>query len=228
MPHFLAQAPTGPAVPLSDLVQTMHAHAARLRALYGRVGETYSRYSASAQARKQWQDACSDVHEAYGDLFFPGGGLAWEQFIDGSSADVGCALAFLQADPWYPRSGYHKQVVWHRFKRTVLTREELRLLEGVALDYLGRHVRREFWHMVRFVRLRGGADFWQCVEQMASDPVRSARAIKATWLVLARQNQPVHRAIAGEVRRARYQPGYQAVLDFRNLAVHWEGPGRRC
>ncbi|MGV3681123.1 MAG: hypothetical protein ACO1PM_15575 [Acidovorax sp.] len=130
------------------------------------------------------------------------GGQAWEQFIDGCSADVGCAPAFLQADPWYHRSGYHKQVVWHRFKRTLLTREELQLLEGVALDYLGRLVRREFWCMLRFVRLRAGAGFWQRVEQMASDPVRLAPAIKATWLVLARQNEPVPRAIANEVRRA--------------------------
>lgn len=205
-----------PAVPLSDLVQTMHAHAARLRALHALIGETYAQHSASAAACKQWQDACTDFHGAYGDLFFPGGELAWEQFIDGSSPDVGCALAFLQADPWYHRSGYHKQVVWHRFKRTVLTRDDLQLLEEVALDYLGRLVRREFWHMVRFVRLRAGARFWQRVEQMASDPVRSAPAIKATWLVLARQNKPVHRAIANEVRRARYQPGYQAVLDFRS------------
>lgn len=154
------------------------------------------------RARKQWQDACADFHGAYGDLFLPGGGQAWEQFIDGCSADVGCAPAFLQADPWYHRSGYHKQVVWHRFKRTLLTREELQLLEGVALDYLGRLVRREFWCMLRFVRLRAGAGFWQRVEQMASDPVRLAPAIKATWLVLARQNEPVPRAIANEVRRA--------------------------
>lgn len=206
----------------------MHAHAARLRALYDRIGETYAQYSASAAARKQWQDACNDFHDAYGNLFFPGGELAWQQFMDGSGRDVGCALAFLQADPWYHRSGYHKQVVWHRFKRTVLAREELRLLEGVALDYLGRRVRREFWHMARFVRLRGSADFWRRVEQMASDPVRSAPAIKATWLVLARQNKPVHRAIANEVRRAGYQPGCQTVLDFRHLAVHGEGLGRRC
>lgn len=219
MPHFLAQAPLEPAVPLSDLVQTMHAHAARLRALYARIGEADAHSPTSAEAHKQWQDACTDFHGAYGALFFPGGEQAWAQFIDGSSPDVGCALAFLQADPWYHRSGYHKQVVWHRLKRTVLTREELQLLEGVALDYLGRRVRREFWHMVRFVRLRAGAGFWQRVEQMASDPVRSAQAIKATWLVLARQNLPVHRAIAREVRRARYQTGYQAVLDFRNRLV---------
>ncbi|WP_436179670.1 hypothetical protein [Acidovorax sp. LjRoot66] len=206
-------------MPLSDLVQTMHAHAARLRALYGRIGETCAECLASAAANKQWQDACSDFHDVYDDLFFPGGGLAWEQFIDGSSPDVSAALAFLQADPWYHRSGYHKQVVWHRFKRIVLTREELQQLEGVALDYLGRRVRREFWHMARFVRLRGSTDFWQRVEQMASDPVRSAQAIKATWLVLAGQNKPVCRAIAGEVRRASYQPGYQAVLDLRSLAV---------
>lgn len=202
-------------MPLSDLVQTMHAYAARLRALYACIGETYAHRSASVAANKQWQDACTEFHGAYGDLFFPGGELAWGRFIDGSSPDVGCALAFLQADPWYHRSGYHKQVVWHRFKRTVLAREELRLLEGVALDYLGRRVRREFWHMVRFVRLRGSTDFWRRVEQMASDPVRSAPAIKATWLVLARQNKPVHRAIAKEVRRAGYQPGYQAMFDLR-------------
>ena len=219
MSRFSPQAHLEPALPLSDLVQTLHAHAARLRALYACIDETYSNPSASAAAHKQWQDACTDFHEACGDLFFPGGELAWEQFTDGSSPDVKCALAFLQADPWYHRSGYHKQVVWHRFKRIVLSREELQLLEGVALDYLGRRVRREFWYMARFVRLRGSTEFWQRVEQMASDPVRSAQAIKATWLVLARQNKPVCRAIAGEVRRASYQPGYQAVLDLRSLAV---------
>lgn len=218
MPHFFAQAPTGPAVPLSDLVQTMHAHAARLRALHDRIGETYPQGSRSPARRQQWEDACSDFHAQYDQLFFPGGGDAWAGFMSGhpSGRHVESALAFLQADPWYHRSGYHKQVVWNRFKRIFLAAQEKAVLEQIALQYLGRRVRWEFWHMARFVRLRGSDEWWQRVGSLARDPVRSASAIQATWLVLFKENQPVRHAIHREILRTRYEPGYQAVLDFRN------------
>lgn len=189
-------------------------NAEELRRLYARIGETLPHRSTSAAARVAWESACREFHDRFDDLFFPGGEIAWSGFVRGDSAFVENALAFLEADPWSFRSGYHKQIVWRRLKTMSLSAEDHRRLEQVALSYLPKRVRWEFWHMAKYMRLRGGPEFWETVEKLATSAERTAGAIKATWLLLVRANAPVRRCIWRELLRAKYEPGYKPTLDF--------------
>jgi hypothetical protein len=185
-----------------------------LRRLNERIGETLPHRSSSAAGRAAWEAACREFHDRFDDLFFPGGERAWSGFLRGEAAFIENALAFLEADPWSFRSGYHKQVVWRRLKRLPLNAEDHRRLEQVALSYLAKRVRWEFWHMAKYMRLRGGAEFWETVKGLATSTERTPSAIKATWLLLVRANAPVRRCIWRELLRAKYEPGYAPTLDF--------------
>jgi hypothetical protein len=199
-------------------MKELHALALRnakeLRRLNGRIGETLRHRSSSAAGRAAWESACKEFHDRFDELFFPGGEPAWSRFIRGEAAFVENALAFLEADPWSVRSGYHKQVIWRYLKRLSLREEDGRRLEDIALLYLQKRVRWEFWHMAKYMRLRGRPEFWETVEALALSTERTAGAIKATWLVLVRANAPVRRCIGRELLRAKYETGYAPALDF--------------
>lgn len=189
------------------------ANAEKLRALTARVNETVDRRWHSAADKVAWETACREFHSQFNHLFFPGGIRAWTAFMSGESGAIDPAIAFLEADPWSFRSGYHKQILWNKLKRASLTLTETGRLEAVALNYLEKRVRREFWHMARFVRARGSDSFWQTVETFATAEARSPRAIKATWLLRSRRNEDIRRYVANDLRRARYEPGYVPSLD---------------
>ena len=189
-------------------------NAKELRRLNDRIEETLRNRSASPTGRAEWSAACAEFHERFNDLFFPGGDEAWAGFLQGRVGYIEHALAFLEADQWSFRSGYHKQIVWRRFKRLLLSKDELDRLEQAALSYLPKRVRWEFWHMAKFVCLRGSETFWQRVEGLASSAERSPSAIKANWLLLTRANVPVRSLVGHELLRAKYQPGYTPALDL--------------
>ena len=202
---------------MNDLQALALRDANELRRLYRRIDETLRHRSSSKEGRAAWEAACGEFHARFDDLCFPGGAEAWSGFGRGEAAFVPHALAFLEADPWSFRSGYHKQVVWRRFKRFLQSEQELQRLEQVALSYLPKRVRWEFWHMAKFVRARGQPDFWNSVLLLAASTDRSSSAVKANWLLLVRANVPVRRLIQRELLRASYQSGYTPVLDLPNL-----------
>jgi len=199
---------------MSDLITHVTANAERMRALSARIDETVRLRATSATHRAEWEAACADFHRQFDELFFPGGSQAWLDFTKGKSPEVEPALAFLEADPFSFRSGYHKQILWNRFKQIFLFPHEKQRLESVALSYLNKRVRWEFWHMAKYVRLRGSLEFWQSVTQIAVAGPRSSAAVKAYWLLLVRNNQPIRRRIGSELLRAKYEHGYKPLLDF--------------
>ena len=203
--------------PSRDLVL---ANAKRLRELNARISETVKLRSRSAAERAEWELACSNFHAQFGNLFFPGGEAAWESFVQSERSGVEAALVFLEADPRSFRSGYIKQIVWDRLKRfAALSAHDLSRLESVAFEYLQKPALREFWHMCKFMRLRGSSQFWSHVESLAADPMRQPPAVKASWLLLARANLPIRRKIQSELRHAKYNPAHQPKLDFYQPAA---------
>lgn len=191
----------------------IRANAARLQALYSRMQETARLRADSLSARAEWGAACAEFHAQFGGLFFPGGEAGWSAFLTNDGEGIELAVLFLEVDQYTFRSGYHKQIVWDRLKKINLTPDEHQRLEVVALAYLHKRVRREFWHMISFMRQRASSSFWQRVAILEADGDH-AIARKARWVLLARNNVPVRGWIGNELLRAKYQPGYIPQLDF--------------
>jgi len=192
-----------------DLVKKNSAEIERLRR---RIDETCRVRSRSRMDRDAWSQACVDFHGAFGELAFPGGEPMWSSFIAGEHAGIEAAIVFLEADPYFFRSGYLKQQLWHRLKRFPLTGEQSLRVEAVALGYLRKPTLCEFWRMVRYVRRCGSAQLWGVVNSLAADE-SAPESPKAYWLTLARLNFPIRTWVGDEFSRARYKPGH--VPQFR-------------
>jgi hypothetical protein len=193
--------------------QQARENAERLRVAHARIGETFRFRSESPTGRAAWEAACTHFHSHFDEWFFPGGDAAWSAFLTGQNESTELALIFLEVDQATFRSGYHKEIVWNRLNRRPLTPEEQGRLEEVALSYLHRRLRREFWRMVNFMRQRGSASFWRRVEFIAEGG-QEGQNHKARWMLLARKNIPVRRLIGAELFRARYESEYVPCLDF--------------
>lgn len=194
-------------------IHQVRENAEKLRVLNARINETVKLRSASRQGWEAWNAACKAFHEQFGALSFPGGDSGWQAFLSKQNDGIELALLFLEADEITFRSGYHKQIVWDRLKRLPLSADQSARLEEVAIAYLHKRVRREFWHMARFMRLYATASFWQRVVACAAGS-ELATARKARWLLLVRDGFPVRRWIEREIIRQKYGTDYVARLDF--------------
>jgi hypothetical protein len=187
---------------MSGTAEQIRKNAEAIELLRSRVHETAKCRGRSQSDKEAWVRACEQFHAQYPGLMFPGGPVRWAAFLAGDSAEIETAIAFLQSDPWFFRSGYLKQIIWRRLKRFPLSTEQQRQLERIALAYLQKRIYQEFWEMVRFVRMRGSPEFWNAVAGLASANYR------ARWLLLARRNFPVKNWVGQELLRARYKEGY--------------------
>lgn len=199
---------------MMDTREQIATNAESLRDLNRRIHETFARRGLSNKDRGEWSNACAQFHSNYDLLFYPGGEQRWVAFLARDSSEVETAIAFLEVDPYFFRSGYMKQVMWNRLKSIELTTSQSARLEEVAIQYVHGRIRREFWHMARFVRLRASGDFWLRIDELRSAKESSVQ-IKAEWLTLARRNWPVRGWINGEMLRAHYKADYLPQLDFR-------------
>jgi hypothetical protein len=131
----------------------------------------------------------------------------WDELVVGGPHGVEAAVQFLESDPYFFRSGYMQRETWHRLKRSPLTAKQERRLDVVAMKYLSRPIRREFWDMVRYTRLRGTDALWSELRVLVVSGDRSL-STRAGWLILARQGSPVKSWIHTELVLARYRQGY--------------------
>ncbi|MGI9301689.1 MAG: hypothetical protein ACR2RB_03140 [Gammaproteobacteria bacterium] len=198
---------------MSGVAGLVSANAAELRRLNERIDETLSFRDRSAKDRAKWSRACAEFHARFSELSFPGGGERWNAFLEGDSSEVETAVVFLEADPEFFRSGYIKEEIWKQLKRTQLSSKQLHRLQAVAIAYLRRCIRRQFWYMVRWARQHAAESFWHEVSELAR-PENGSVGFKAHWLLLARRNLPVQNWVSEEYRRAKYNPDYTANYWF--------------
>jgi hypothetical protein len=155
-------------------INEIRRNASELDALHRRIHETFALRARSQHDLEAWESACAAFHAAYSRLFYPGGDERWEAFCAGDSSELETAILFLEADPLFFRSGYMKEIIWHRLKRQMLSYAQICRLEQVFHAALTKQIRREFWHMVRFFRRQGSPVFWENVSQLASSANTSA------------------------------------------------------
>lgn len=200
---------------MSNAAAEIRANSAVIRDLYARINETFATRGQSPAQREAWSRACAEFHARYASLSYPGGDSHWQALMSLDSAEVETAVSFLEADPFHFRSGYMKEAIWGRLKAAELGAKHLRRLEVAAMGHLHRQIRRDFWYMVRFFRLRGGSEFWDGIHTLASQSTGSP-GLKAWWMILARSNYPVQHWIGRELLRAKYEKNY-----VPNLAFGW-------
>ena len=107
--------------------------------LHARIHETVHERSNSETAFKLWKEACAEFHLRYNHLAFPGGyGEALEKFRQRDESVIEPALCFLEARPYFFRSGYMWNTLLRRVKRAPLSKGQRQRLDDVLK-------RRELW-----------------------------------------------------------------------------------
>jgi hypothetical protein len=105
--------------------------------LHRRIHEEFAQQPRTDEKREERIRACREFHERYGHLCFPGG---WrEGFINlaqaGDSHAVEVALCFLEARPYYFRSGYMWNELLKKSKRFPMSDEQSSRLQGLLKRY---------------------------------------------------------------------------------------------
>ena len=92
------------------------------------------------------------VRAAYPDGFWQTIGPRYEHLAAGDAAAVELAVVFLEADPWFFRSGYVKADLIRRLQRLTLTPKLIDRLSAVVLAVVDGRDRREFRWYARLAR----------------------------------------------------------------------------
>ena len=129
----------------SDRLKTaMFENAVEIVCLHSRVRETSKRRDESAQRRQAWQLACTELHERYNDLAFPGGyDDALERIESGKAQAMEAAICFLELRPYFFRSGYMFKDILRKCKRAPLSPQQesrLKIVMGKLDEWRKRKV----------------------------------------------------------------------------------------
>lgn len=75
--------------------------------LHQRIHETFAHRDDNDQSRTLWEDACSEFHNKFNQLAFPGGtSEIRERLRAGDKVAIDYALDFIEVRPYFFRSGY--------------------------------------------------------------------------------------------------------------------------
>lgn len=124
-------------------------NAVRLRELYSRLNEEFRKSPHSPEHHA----ACEAFHEAYDSLAFPGGlRLGLDKLRDSDPEAVASAIAYLEAEPRFFRSGYIKETILRRMKQCSFSDAQQALLAKLIVHSIDQGGRREH---VGYSRLAG-------------------------------------------------------------------------
>ncbi len=157
-------------------------NAAELRALHAAVWNTFARRARSAADRAAWERACRRFRENHDRLAFPGGlarGMA--SLAAGDLTTIETSIRFLEADPWFFRSGYIKAEILRRLRLAELTPGQVVRLRIVILARIEGRDTREFRWYCRLARMVADSEFLAEVERLRDSSVAPI-ARRAGWV----------------------------------------------
>jgi len=159
-------------------------NAAKLRDLQAAVNTTFRRRNDGDAQWKAWQEAARRFHVTYDALAFPGGiGKAMALFEKRDPGAIEIVVRFLEADPWFFRSGYHKAYMIKHLRQFPLSQDHRKRLQQVILARIeSEETPREFRWYCRLARYVSDADFERQVASLAAAPGQLRRR-HAGWVL---------------------------------------------
>lgn len=164
-------------------------NAAELRRLHEDIKRTFLSRSKSDDARSEWSEACRLFHDSYDGLAFPGGlSRALDLLKQGDSESVEAAIRFLEADPWFHRSGYIKEEIIQRLKHCRLSVPQEECLRQLILKSI-KNPHREFRRYRQLAR-RVDSDAFRRKLKDIMDTTEDKRIQQlAGWTILVLDNK---------------------------------------
>ena len=132
----------------SDLVDLIESEATKLEALHSAIDRTFVNRDKGDETRRAWDNACEAFH-TYRSRMDPFLERACEEERYTDSELLEFVVAFLEVDPWFFRSGYLKQILLTRLKRSDLSEPLRQRLRRVLIDAARRRGTREFKYYCR-------------------------------------------------------------------------------
>jgi len=130
------------------------------------------------------------VRDAYPSGFWEVLGAGYERLAAGERDAVEIAVLFLEADPWFFRSGYVKEDLLRRLKRLCLTADASERLRAVLLAAVDLRDRREFRRYCHLARALDAPDLRQALAGRRTSPDAGVRR-RAEWMLAAVEGRPV-------------------------------------
>ena len=154
------------------------------------IDEAWRHRDEGPEAHQRWIDSIAEFRAAVDRAWPPGFWDAFERLPTGDPNAIESATLFLEADPWFYRSGYVKAELIRRLKRLPLPPEIEERLRAVVLDVARGRDRREYRAYCRLARKVASPELNAQLEMLlaAEDPAVRRRA---RWMLAAiEQTEP--------------------------------------
>jgi hypothetical protein len=164
-------------------MNVFETNAAELEKLRERVHEMFRERSKSLEHTAAWREAARAFHAAYDKLAFPGGiSREFELLRVGDVTAIEMAIRFLEANPWFFRSGYHKADILKMLSKHPLSDEQCLRVRKLILERLRDRPVREMRAYARFAPRVSTPQFEAEITSIAENANRHA-ARHAQWVL---------------------------------------------
>ena len=161
------------------MISLIQRNAEQLRELNEAIHRTYRARSLSKTNAAAWSDACEAFHSSYDRLAFPGGlTRAYDMLRKRDAAILEPVIAFLEADPYFFRSGYIKADLVKALSKFPLDQRQRTRLQQVIVARVKGPPRREFRKYCNLAPRVTAPEFEDDLDRLAgsSDPVTGRQA----------------------------------------------------
>jgi len=142
------------------------------------------RHDPADPATATWEAAVARFHAAVAVAYPPDFETIFSRLREGDPSSIESAIGFLEADPWFFRSGYVKAKLVKLIKRLPLKPEQVRRLQAVIVNVVDGRDRREFRDYCRLARYIDGLELRQSLETRLTCSDEGARR-RAAWVLVA-------------------------------------------
>ena len=171
-----------------DFAQMIREESAAIEALHASVDRTVGRRDRDARSLEEWESACSALHSYVSRLDpYLDRAYAEDKYADPELIEF--AVCFLEVDARFFRSGYIKQVLLTRLKRSELTETTSCRLRQVLVSAVERRGTREFRYYCRLAAVLTDSGLVAVLESLHASEDR-ATASRATLMLQHIRNRP--------------------------------------